>query len=84
MATAVSIYEKIEEAVLHLSQPERSQLATRLLDSLDEDDNIEITPEWREELRRRVCDIDEGRTELVEKDEVWKLVNERFGTNIPT
>ncbi|MCF6312219.1 MAG: addiction module protein [Verrucomicrobiales bacterium] len=81
MVTAVSIYEEIEDAVLHLSQPERSQLATRLLESLDKDEDIEISPEWREELHRRVRDIDEGRTKLIDQDEVWKLVNERFGTS---
>lgn len=84
MATVVSIYQEPKDAVLHLSRPERSQLATRLLDSLDDDDNFEISPEWREELRRRVHDIDEGLTKPVDKEEVWKLVNEQFGTNFPT
>ncbi len=81
MAAAVSIYEEIEDRVLRLTRAERSQLATRLLESLDEDDDIEVSPEWREELRRRVRDIDEGRTELVDKGQVWELVNKRFGTN---
>lgn len=81
MATAVSKYEEIEDAVLHLSQSERSRLTMRLLESLDEDGDIEISPEWREELNRRVRDIDEGRTKPIDKDEVWRLVNERFGTD---
>jgi len=80
MATAVSLYQEIEDTVLHLPQPERSKLAARLLESLDEDDGDEISDEWREELQRRVRDIDEGRTKLIDSDEVWKRVSERFGT----
>jgi len=83
MATTLSIYQEIEDTVLRLPQPERSKLATRLLESLDQDDDGgEISDEWRNELRRRVKDIDEGRATLIDSEEVWKRVNERFRTNI--
>lgn len=78
MASAVFNYEEIENSVLPL--PERSRLATRILESLDED-QIEISQAWSEELNRRVCDIDEGNTKLIPQNEVWEQVNERFGTD---
>ena len=70
MATTVETYQEIEETVLHLPHPDRSKLVTRLLESLDEDDGIEVSDEWRDELRRRVKDIDEGRTTLIDGEEV--------------
>ena len=80
MASAVTNYEEIENSVLDLPFPDRSRLATRILESLDDDDAV-IGPKWRDELNRRVRDIDEGRTELIPHDEVWKRVNDRFDTD---
>ncbi len=80
MASAVTNYEEIENSVLHLPFPDRSRLATRILESLEADDAA-ISPERRDELNRRVRDIDEGRTELIPHDEVWKRVNDRFETD---
>jgi hypothetical protein len=49
---------------------------------LDLPDGGEISDEWRDELQRRVRDIDEGRATLIDSEEVWKRVNERFGTSV--
>ena len=82
MATSIgSTYEEIEKSVLHLPLPDRSRLVARLLASLEEEREAEITPAWKEELRRRVEDIDKGRTELISGEEVWERVNRRFGTH---
>ncbi len=80
MATATNHYEEIEEAVLHLPLLERSKLMTRLLESLEQEQSNSISPEWREELWRRVRDVDAGKSNLIPQEEVWHRVNERFGT----
>lgn len=81
MTTATATYEEIEAAILHLSIPERSRLATRILESL-EDDGSDISPEWQAELNRRAEDIDGGKTKMVSSETVWNRVNERFGTEL--
>ncbi len=44
---------------LSLPREQRSQLATRLLASLEEDD-IEISPAWKAEVNRRAGELDSG------------------------
>ena len=79
MATAASDYEGIEKDALHLSQDERSKLVSKLLECLlDEGDDFEIGPKWREELRRRVQGIDEGLATLIPHEEVMERVKARL------
>lgn len=70
VATSVDTYQELEKAVLHLPHPDRPRLVTRLLESLDEDDGIEVSDEWRTELQRRVKDIDDGRATMIPHEEV--------------
>ena len=79
MSVTFQSYEHLEKEVLHLARVDRSKLASKLLESLDEDD-FELSPEWREELPRRISDIDSGRAELIPAEDLWKKVNQRFGT----
>lgn len=78
MATDGNIYEKIEETVLELSRTDRSRLASRLLESLDENDDFEISDAWREELNRRVAAIDEGRARMIPHDEAMARVRAKI------
>jgi len=78
MIPASRPYARIEDEALHLPLDERSKLASKLVESLDETDDAEISPEWREELRRRVADIDEGRAQLIPHDEVRERVKTRL------
>ena len=60
--------EKLEAQTLKLSIKERSELAHRLIASLD--GNPEGTPEeiakvWEEEIARRVAEIDAGQAQLI-------------------
>ncbi|MDF1812486.1 MAG: addiction module protein [Verrucomicrobiales bacterium] len=81
MTTAAKNYDEIEETVLELPHDDRTRLASRILESLEEDDGFEVSEAWQSELNRRIKDIDECRTELIPGDEAWKRVNERFGTD---
>lgn len=76
MAKAVETsYEEIETSVLHLSLPDRSRLVTRLLASLEEDDDFPVSDAWRKEINRRVDGIDSGRSVLVSHEEATERVN---------
>lgn len=80
MVNAAISYEQLENGVLSLPREDRSKLASRLLVSL-EDEDFELSPEWAEELDRRVKEMDEGTAEMISSEELWKKINQRFGTN---
>ena len=63
----------IEEQALQLPLKERSELAHRLIVSLEgepEDSPEAIAKAWDEEIARRVADMDAGRTKWIPADEV--------------
>ena len=68
MATTVQTYEDLENEVLHLPLLDRSRLASRLLESLD--DGEDVSEEWLSEIRRRAQSIDDGTAVLVPHDKV--------------
>ncbi|MBX3742383.1 MAG: addiction module protein [Akkermansiaceae bacterium] len=77
MAAIIS-YAQLEDEVLHLPLEDRSRLANRLLESLDEDDGLELGPEWNEELQRRVKKIDGGTARMIPGGEVSANVRARL------
>jgi hypothetical protein len=60
--------EAIEEVALHLPQ-----LAHRLLLTLDDFSEAEITEAWREESQHRAADLNQGISSPVSSDEVSAL-----------
>lgn len=78
--SATASYAHLEDEVLHLSREDRSRLASKLLQSLEEDE-VELSPEWRQELQRRVEEVDKGKANLIPAKEVWDGINRRFGTD---
>jgi len=73
-------YKQLEVGALDLPREDRSKLASRLLESLEEDD-FELSPEWDAELDRRVKEMDEGTAEMISSEDFWKEINQRFGTH---
>jgi putative addiction module component (TIGR02574 family) len=69
MAVTINTFEQVQDYVLHLPLEDRSRLATRLLESLDEDDT-EISQEWKNELDHRLKEIDDGDIKMIPHDEV--------------
>jgi len=61
---------KILEEALSLDETARAFVAEALLESLDIDDDSEISEAWRAEIRRRCADIDSGKTQLIESEHV--------------
>ena len=67
------VLKEIEAQALQLSPKERSELAHRLIVSLDDEpeDSPEVVAKaWDEEIARRVADMDAGRTKWIPADEV--------------
>jgi len=81
MAVTTQSYQRLEEEVLHLPRENRSQLATRILESLDEDED-ELNSAWRDELQRRIENIDAGKAQLIPAKDLWNEINQRFGTTV--
>jgi len=80
MAVSAS-YAHLEDEVLHLPLEDRSRLASRLLESLEEDDGFKPSPEWSDELQRRVKELDEGTVKTIPSRAVWDDINRRFGSD---
>ena len=55
--------ELVSEA-LDLAPQARAFVAERLIESLDAIPGAEISPAWREEIRKRCREVDEGTVEL--------------------
>ena len=60
-----STLEKLTNQALKLPQSARAYLAERLLDSLEQDDDFEVSSEWLAEARRRGRELDSGRGRAV-------------------
>jgi putative addiction module component (TIGR02574 family) len=60
--------DRLLSEAMKLDEVQRSELARRLLDTLDEvDDELEQT--WREEVRRRLARIQSGEATLIPWEE---------------
>jgi len=71
---------------LELPDCDRAKLAQELIDSLPETYDWvshlkpEIREAWVEEARRRVSEIDEGTTTLLDGEEVMRRLREKFAS----
>jgi hypothetical protein len=54
---------------MDLPAPWRAFPAAKLIESLDTDGARELSDEWKQEIRRRCREIDEGTVHLVEAEE---------------
>jgi putative addiction module component (TIGR02574 family) len=72
--------DQLYQAALALPEDERAELAGRLLDSLAPDTPSPPHPAWREELRRRLAQVDSGEVTPVPWGEVkgaaWEALDE--------
>ena len=62
--------KKILEEAMHLEPSTRALIAETLLESLDFEENFEISQAWRDEIQRRCEQIDQGEVELIDSDAV--------------
>jgi hypothetical protein len=58
--------KKILDDAMMLEPTLRAFIAETLLESLDLEQDYVVSPEWREEIRRRCAEIDSEKTTLLE------------------
>ena len=63
--------QEVLQVALALDEAERAEIVTALLSSL-EPAEVGVEEAWREEIRRRVAEIDAGEVELVPWETVRK------------
>jgi hypothetical protein len=71
MMTTIDVVGKILSDAMELPAKARAFVAEKLIESLDVSSGGELSPQWREEIRRRCKEIDEGVVELCEAESVF-------------
>ena len=71
--------DAIMERALDLPRESRALLAERLLGSLDDAGENEVSEAWRAEIRRRSKEIDEGVVKLVPAEQVFAELDREMG-----
>lgn len=73
-ASALNIADLVESA-LSMPRPERSYIVAKLIGSLD-DDEIEVSQEWRDEINRRDEEMRNGTSPGIPHEEVMRGARE--------
>ena len=63
--------DRIVSGALGLPPAVRALLAEKLIESLDTSPDEELSPAWREEIRRRSSEISQGTAELHDAEDVF-------------
>lgn len=70
--------EKLVSEALQMPNTVRAFVAERLIESLDFDSYVDLSPEWKAEIDKRCREIDEGTVSLIDGDEVFKKAYARL------
>ena len=70
--------KKLLEEALRLPAAERSRLGARLLESVHDEPAEVVETAWREEIQRRLEDVEEGRVELLDGDVVLRELRAKY------
>jgi putative addiction module component (TIGR02574 family) len=68
----------VSEALL-LPSSSRAFLAEKLLESLDFEEDFEISDEWKAEIARRIRELDNGTATTVPAEQVFADLRARLG-----
>lgn len=60
--------KRVLEEALQLEPGTRAMIAETLLESLDFEEDFEVSQAWREEIQRRCEQVDRGEVELIDSD----------------
>ena len=69
--------KKILEEAMHLEPSTRALIAETLLESLDFEEDFELSPAWQDEIQRRCGQIDRGEVELIDSDTVMAEIRKK-------
>lgn len=70
---------KLLQQALTLTKEERAALVEALADSLVEDEDDPIGPEWKDEIARRIEAVERGDAHAIPGDEVEARIREALG-----
>ena len=70
--------EALRDAVLALSEAERAKLARDLIASLDGPTDDDVTEAWDIELCRRINEVESGKAQLLDVEEVLARIRARI------
>jgi putative addiction module component (TIGR02574 family) len=71
--------QKIIEDAMRLDLHARSFVIETLLESLDAGTDVEVSPEWRAEIRRRCAEIDNGAVTLIPGEQALAQLRAKLG-----
>ncbi len=70
--------EKVVQAAMRLPRESRAFLAEKLLESIDQGEEFEVSPLWLEEIRKRCRELDDAKVDLIPADQVFDEINREF------
>lgn len=71
-------FDSVLEHALQLPVEERSRIASRLIESVEEPDEVEVSPVWRAEVVARMESIRQGTARLIPHDEVMAGIRQKL------
>lgn len=78
MTATSPAFDTLLQGALRLPLEERSRMASRLIESIEEGEDVEISAAWREEIDRRIASIEDGSARLIPHEEVMEAVQLRL------
>lgn len=70
--------KKILEEAMQLEPSSRAMIAETLLESLDFEEDFEISQAWRDEIQRRCEQVDRGEVELIDSATVMADLRKKY------
>jgi putative addiction module component (TIGR02574 family) len=70
--------DELLKKALTLPAQDRATLASSLIDSLDEIDELSAQTAWNDEIARRIADLESGKAKTVPWDEVRRRVHAKL------
>jgi putative addiction module component (TIGR02574 family) len=70
--------DRLLQDVLRLPVEDRSRIATRIIESVEDDEDFELSHAWQAEINRRVESIKDGSAQLVDHDQVMDSVRQKL------
>lgn len=70
--------ERVRDEVLQLPEKDRAELAHLLLESLEDNEDIDVAAAWDEELATRLQRIDDGEARLRPAHQVLAEIRDKY------
>ena len=71
--------EQILQEIALMPAPTRAFIAEKILETLDNEEQIDLSPEWMSLIQQRLADIDAGNVQMVNAEKMMKQVWSELG-----